>query len=105
MITSHYEFSLEITEPASNYNGLECVANSFPPIKAFNWTRDDTYISPSSPRYQFTNVMTDGQITATITITEVTFEDSALFTCEVGDFGNLLKTDVSLSVRLRVRRE
>ena len=105
MITSHHEFSLEVTEPASNYDGLQCKAKSFPPIEAFAWTRDGTPIDPSYPRYRFSNVTTGDQITATITITEVTFEDSALFTCEVGDLGNLLKTDVSLSVRLRVRRE
>ena len=92
-------------EPASNYNRLECEAESFPPLEAFAWTRDDIAINSSSPRYTFTNVTTGNQTLATITISEVMFEDSALFTCNVANLGDLLKTDVSLSVRLRVKRK
>ena len=92
-------------EPASNYDGLQCEAESFPPLEAFAWTRDDTAIDSSFPRYTFTNVTSGELISATITISEVMFEDSALFTCNVANLGDLLKTDVSLSVRLRVKRE
>ena len=92
-------------EPASNYDGLQCEAESFPPLEAFAWTRDDTAIDSSFPRYTFTNVTSGERISATITISEVMFEDSALFTCKVANFGGLLETDVSLSVRLRVKRE
>ena len=92
-------------EPASNYDGLECKAESFPPLEGFAWTRDDTPIDSSFPRYTFTNVTKGERISAKITISEVLFEDSALFTCKVANLGGLLETDVSLSVRLRVKRE
>jgi hypothetical protein len=113
-IGPEYDFSLEIFEPASNYNRLQCEAESFPSIKAFAWTRDDTVIDSRFPRYNFTNTLTNVttgnpttsfKISTTITISEIMFEDSAYFACNIDNLGGLLKTDVSHGVRLRVKRE
>ena len=103
-ITSHYEFSLDVFEPASNYNGLKCEAESFPPIKTFTWTRNGIDIDSSFTRYNLTDT-TENDLNGSIIITQVTSNDSAIFTCTVADLGSLLRTDVSLSIRLRFKGE
>lgn len=105
-ITTHYEFSLEVIEPARNYSELKCEANSFPPMKTFEWTRGEAGEAVnihSMDRYLFNNV-TVNDLNGEVTITQVEPSvDNALFTCTVACLGGRLRTDVSLSVRLRVK--
>ena len=106
-IVTHYEFSLEVVEETTNYTDLRCEADSFPPVMTINWTRDGNSVDMVS-RYIFGNITNgnNNQVTANgaVTITQVLFEDSAVFTCEaVHPASHPDLPNTSLDVRIRVR--